>query len=137
MHVRQIRLTTAIIAILLTAACAKKIELKPLPSAGSAKANVHIELTYNRNNTIEVKLSSINDPSTVRSEFTRYVLWVASPDRQHITNAGQLRVDENRRAEITTLTPLRRFTLFITAESAGDVMSPGPDIVFESAEINW
>lgn len=94
-------------------------------------------MTYNRNNTIEVELSKVPLPSTLKDTFTRYVLWVATPDRQRVVNAGQLRVDENHTADITTLTPLRSFILFITAETQGDVVSPGPDIVFETEEINW
>jgi hypothetical protein len=62
---------------------------------------------------------------------------VATPDRQHVINVGQLRVDKGNRADITTVTPLRRFILFITAETSGEVMTPGPDILFETKEINW
>ncbi|MCZ6751280.1 MAG: hypothetical protein O7E51_05560 [Acidobacteria bacterium] len=122
---------------LLGAGCAKKIRFAPFPLRWPGEASARIELTYNRNNTIEVELSKVPLPSTLKDTFTRYVLWVATPDRQRVVNAGQLRVDENHTADITTLTPLRSFILFITAETQGDVVSPGPDIVFETEEINW
>ncbi|MBF8304887.1 MAG: hypothetical protein HW398_75 [Acidobacteria bacterium] len=100
-------------AILLTAACNRQIRLAPLPLARGGEASVRV------------------------AAYTRYVLWVATPDRQTVVNAGQIRVDENRKAEMQTLTPLRDFVVFITAEARGDVTSPGPDMVFQSEAIHW
>ncbi len=126
-----------LVLCLLGAGCAKKIRFTPSPLASAGEASAQIKLTYNRNNTIEVELSKVPLPSTLKDTFTRYVLWVATPDRQRVVNAGQLRVDENNTADITTLTPLRSFILFITAETQGDALTPGPDIIFETEEINW
>ncbi len=133
------KLLTAALGILLLsgAGCAKKIRFTSFPLAQAGEASARVELTYNRNNTIEVELSKVPDPATLKDTFTRYVLWVATPDRQHVVNVGQLRIDENNTADISTLTPLRSFILFITAETRGDAVTPGPDIVFETEEINW
>jgi len=122
---------------LLAAGCAKNVRFTALPLAKGGKANVKVELTYDRNNTLEVKLEGMPEPSSLKAEYTRYVLWAATPDRQDIVNIGQLRVDEEKNATIKTLTPFRTFRLFITAEAAGDVTTPGPDTLFESAEIRW
>lgn len=124
-------------AVVTAAGCAKRVRFNSLPLARSGTGAVRIELTYDRNNNLEVKLSKVQDPSALNTTFTRYVLWVATPDRQHVINAGQLRVDEKSGAAIKTLTPLRKFILFITAETSGDVMTPGPDVLFETKEINW
>jgi len=124
-------------AMLLTAACSRQIRLATLPLARGGEATVRVELTYDRNNTLRIQLSNVADPSALNPAYTRYVLWVATPDRQTTVNAGQIRVDENRRAEMQTLTPLREFVLFITAEARGDVTTPGPDIVFQSEAIRW
>ena len=135
--VNRLLVSTLVVAVLVATGCAKQIKFNPLPLAHDGKATVQIELTYDRNDILLVKLSNVPEPSTLNSKFMRYVLWVATPDRKNIVNAGQLRVDESKRAGIATLTPLRKFILIITAESAGDVMSPGPDIVFETKEIDW
>lgn len=125
------------LAVLISAAgCAKRARFNSLPLARSGTAEVRIELTYNRNNAIIVQLSKVPDPSELNSKYTRYVLWVATPDRRHVINVGQLRV-ENNKADLRTLTPLHRFILFITAETSGEVMEPGPDILFETKEITW
>jgi len=122
---------------ILLAGCMRRIELTPTPAARGGDASVRVDLTYDRNNTLQVELSDVPDPSTLNPAYTRYVLWVATPDRQTVVNAGQLRVMENGTAEIQTLTALREFILFITAETRGDVTSPGPEVIFESSEIRW
>ena len=123
--------------ILFAAGCTRRIQFAPLPVARGGEATVRVELTYDRNNTLLVELSNVPDPSSLNSAYTRYVLWVATPDRQTVVNAGQIRVTEDRSAEIQTLTPHRDFVLFITAEARGDVASPGPDVLFETSEIHW
>ena len=122
---------------LLAAGCARKVRFRPMQLAGKGTAEAKVELTYDRNNTLDVKLSNVPDPSALKAGYTRYVLWAATPDRQHAINIGQLRVDEKKSAEIKTLTPLRSFILFITAETSGDAVTPGPDTVFEAPQTNW
>ena len=117
--------------------CAKQVAFRPTPLAGTGKATAKVELTYDRNNTLEVTLAGVPDPASVNPGYTRYVLWAATPDRQHIVNIGQLRVNETRNAELNTLTPLRNFLLFITVEPSGDVMTPGPDVIFEAPLTAW
>lgn len=124
-------------ALLAGSGCAKRVRFDSFPLARSGSATARIELTYDRNNTLEVKLSEVPVPAEVQANYSRYVLWVATPDRQQVVNAGQLRVDEKKKAAIKTLTPLRNFILFITAEPAGDVLTPGPDVVFQTKEIRW
>ncbi len=123
--------------ILLAGSCQRRIQFSPLPAARGGEASVRVQLTYDRNNTLQLELSNVPDPSTLNATYTRYVLWVATPNRQTIVNAGQIRVTEDHSAEIQTLTPLREFVLFITAETRGDVSSPGPDVLFETQEIRW
>ena len=124
-------------ALLLLTGCAKRVRLTALPLARAATGTVRVQLTYDRNNLLEVELVSVPDPSALNASYTRYVLWAATPDRRQAVNVGQFRVDENRKAKISTLTPFRSFILFITAETHGDTLVPGPDIIFESQQIDW
>jgi len=123
--------------ILIAGGCTRRMQFSRLPAARGGEATVQVELTYDRNNTLLIEMSDVPDPSSLNAAYTRYVLWVATPDRQTIVNAGQIRVTEDRSAKIQTLTPLRDFILFITAEARGDVASPGPDVLFETREIHW
>jgi len=124
-------------AILFAGGCTRQMQLMPLPAARGGKATVEVELTYDRNNTLLIEMSKVPDPTTLNPAYTRYVLWVATPDRKTIVNAGQIRVTEDRSAKIQTLTPLRDFILFITAEERGDAATPGPDVLFETKTIHW
>ena len=133
---RSSNVAVLLIALLATG-CAKNVKFRPLPLAGSGTATAKVELTYDRNNNLEVKLSNVPEPSALKTGYTRYVLWAATPDRQHVVNIGQFRVDEKKNAAIKTLTPLRGFILFITAEAAGDAQTPGPDIIFEAPRTDW
>jgi hypothetical protein len=127
----------ALATTLAAGGCAKRVRLTALPLARGGQATVRVELTYDRNNALQVQLANVPPPDTFNPQYTRYVLWVATPERQSVVNAGQLRVDQNRKAEIRTLTPFRSFVLFITAEAHGEAIQPGPDVVFESGKIQW
>ena len=136
---RQTRISAFLPAALalLALGCVKNVKFKAQQLAGKGTATVKVALTYDRNNILQVKLLNVPDPSTLKPGYTRYVLWAATPDRKTVVNIGQLRVDEKKNAAIQTLTPMRSFILFITAEAAGDATTPGPDIIFESSRIDW
>lgn len=126
-----------LLTVLFASGCAKRVRFEPLPLARGAKATGRVELSYDQNNTLDIRIENLSEPSSINPQYSRYVLWVATPDRQRIVNAGQLRVDESKKAQLKSLTPFREFILFITAESRGDAQSPGPDVVFQSGIIEW
>ena len=133
---RAIIMALLLLPIIL-AGCAKRVRFEALPLAGPATAAARIELTYDRNNNLQVRLLNVPDPSSLNPTYSRYVLWAAMPDRQHVINIGQLRVDEKKKAQIKTLTSLCSFILLVTAEPRGDVMVPGPDTLFQTKQIDW
>lgn len=117
------------------AGCARNVKLKPLPAAKGGGFDVKVSLTFNRNDQIEVKVHG-PDPSEYGPNFTRYVAWVKSPDGSYINNAGQIRMEKGK-GDLITVTPLRKFYLFVTVEEKGDVLKPG-QIVFETPKlIEW
>lgn len=121
---------------LAAAGCARNVRLKALPAARGGQATVRVELTYDRNDLVLIKIQG-PDPSAYGPNYTRYVAWVATPDGAHVINIGQIRV-EGGKGSIQTLTPLRKFRLFLTVEEEGDVMKPGPQVVFEAPkELDW
>jgi len=120
----------------LLAGCARNIKLKPLPAAKGGSASVKVELTYNRNDQVTIKLQA-PEPAAYGPEFTAYVAWVGTPDGKHAINVGRIRV-EGGKGQLVTVTPLRKFLLFLTVEKEGDVMQPGPQVVYEAPkEIEW
>lgn len=118
------------------AGCGRSVRLKPLPLAKGGEVSVRVELTYNRNDQLQIKVQG-PEPTVYGPNYTRYVVWVATPDRAQVTNVGQIRV-EGGKGELRTVTPLRKFHLFLTVEEQGDVLKPGPQVVFEAPkEIEW
>src|SRR5690242_2789347 len=98
-----------LIAMLLLAstACTKSIHLRPIPTlAGNGKAELRVELTYDRNNKLFVAVSGLKDGS--------YVIWTVPVNGEPV-NVGRIRV-EGGKGNIQTLTPLRKFTVMITQE---------------------
>jgi hypothetical protein len=125
-----------LLAYMLSCGCAKQVHLDPQRLAQSGVADARIELNYNRNDAITLKLSHAPAPESINPAGTCYVLWVATPDRRYVINVGRIRVEKGK-AQITTSTPLHRFVLLITAETSGEVMTPSHDLLFESKEIIW
>ena len=133
---RLLAIAGILTAALLPSGCGHNVRLKPLPLAKGGEVTVRVELTYNRNDQLKIKVKAPN-PSVYGPNYTRYVAWVATPDRARVINVGQIRV-ENGKGELQTVTPLRKFHLFLTVEEQGDVLQPGPQVVFEAPkEIDW
>ena len=132
----SLAIASILTATLLLGGCGRTVQLKPLPLAKGGEVTVRVELTYNRNDRLKIKVKAPN-PSAYGANYTRYVAWVATPDRAQVINVGQIRV-ENGKGELQTVTPLRKFHLFLTVEEQGDVLQPGPQVVFEAPkEIDW
>lgn len=130
------RIAALLAASVLLSGCSRAVRLRPLAAAKGGEASVRVELTYDRNDKLTIRISG-PDPSAYGANYTRYVAWVATPDRSHAVNVGQIRMAGNK-GEIQTLTPLRKFHFFISVEEQGDVMKPGPLVVFEAGkEIDW
>ena len=127
------RLLLVALLVLTAGGCKKDIHLRALPSvSGGGKADLRVVLTYDRNNVLTVTLTSVHDG--------RYVVWTVPQGGDHTNdavNVGQIRV-EGGKGKIATLTPLRKFTLFITTEEKGDARKPGPNVVFQTEkDIDW
>jgi len=116
--------------------CARKLQLQALPEAKGGTVDVRVDLTYNRNDRIRLEMK-VPEPAAYGAPYNRYVAWVAPPDRSQVFNVGQIRV-EGGKGKLDTLTPLRKFWLFLTVEEQGDVLKPGSLVVFKSpALIEW
>ena len=129
-------LPLALVMLAALAGCARNVKLHSLPGTKGGYADVHVLLTYNRNDEIEIVLRA-PDPSSYGANYTRYVVWVATPDRKLVTNAGQIRVEKGR-GRLRTLTALHKFWVSITVEERGDTLGPSGPVVFQtSSEIEW
>lgn len=130
------RAAVAVACLLLLTGCKRDVRLQVLPALKGGHAGVHVVLTYDRNNTLEVNLNGVQAPETFGPQFTRYVVWTEVAGSPPV-NVGQIRV-ENGKGKLQTLTPLRRFGILITVEEKGDARQPGSLAVFRtSKEVEW
>ena len=130
------RLLLACALALALTACSRNLRLNPLPAARGGQASLRVQLTYDRNNMLFLKIEG-PDPSAYGPAYTRYVVWVATSGRAGAVNVGQVRV-EGGKGGIQTLSPRRKFFLFVTVEEQGDAEKPGPLVLFEAPkEIDW
>lgn len=109
-----------------TAGCASGTPTVRMVSSAdvpAASGTVKASLTDNGNTALEVEVRHLARPELVQPGATTYVVWARAPggDAQ---NLGALRVDEDLRGTLRTITPLRSFDVFITAESAATAMRP-------------
>lgn len=136
---KKASLVFALISLLALAACRKHLRLEAvpgLPVQATGSADARVVLTYDRNDNIHVHLAGVPAPESFGARYTRYVVWTQPPGGKAV-NVGQIRV-ENGRGSLETLTPLRRFQLFITVEEKGDVQQPGPLVVFRrEKDVEW
>lgn len=122
--------------LMMLAACTRDVRLQNLPALKTGNAGIKVVLTYDRNNTLEVRLSNVQSPESFGSQYTRYVVWTETAGAPPV-NVGQVRVDGGK-GKMQTLTPLRKFGVLITVEEKGDARQPGPLAVFHTdKEIEW
>ena len=124
------RCLCGVLWVLLLVGCKRDIRLQALPALQGGQASLRVVLTYDRNNTLDLRLTDVRAPESYGGPYTRYVAW-AQPSAGVAVNVGQIRVEQGK-GRLWTLTPLRRFYLLITVEEKGDAQQPGPLVVFRT-----
>jgi len=93
------------------------------PEIPAAQGTARASSADNGNTTLEVQVWHLAPPEKVAAGATTYVVW-AREDHGAPQNLGALRVDDDLRGTLKTVTPLHSFAVFITAEPSGTTMSP-------------
>jgi hypothetical protein len=133
---RAFAVAACLLIFLTMAACKRDVRLQRVPPLIAGDAGIRVVLTYDRNNTLELRLSNVQPPESFGAQYTRYVVWTETAGAPPV-NVGQIRV-EGGKGKMQTLTPLRRFGVLITVEEKGDARQPGPLAVFHtSKEVEW
>ncbi|MEP7348141.1 MAG: hypothetical protein ABI877_22940 [Gemmatimonadaceae bacterium] len=133
---KQPRLLTAaaIVAAAATLSCshAQNVRLNVNPDLPAAVSTAKISATDNGNTRIELKVEHLALPGRVAPGTTIYIVWVRGDEAfARPQNIGALKVDSDLNGELTGMTPLRVFELFVTPESSQDVADPtGKRVLF-------
>jgi hypothetical protein len=101
----------------LSCASSKELRLTTSPDIPGAQGTATISATDDANTKIDLTVEHLASPERVAPDATVYIVWVRGnePDAQP-QSLGALRVDDHLKGRISTMTPLREFELYITAE---------------------
>ena len=105
----------ATLSLLLCAACAHKVAFENSPLVPAADAKVKARFDRNQNSMVELDFKHLARAEWLTPPRALYVVW-AEGSNGRLFQLGQLRVNDNRRAQFLGTTPLNHFRLIVTAE---------------------
>ncbi|HEU5059182.1 MAG TPA: hypothetical protein VFU21_21765 [Kofleriaceae bacterium] len=111
---------------LFIAACAghsPEVRMVGSPDVPAAEGVVRATAGEHGNTQLRIFVRHLARPEKVRPDATTYVVWLQPPGEPP-QNMGALKVDEDLRGSLTTVTPLRTFDVFITLERSPTVRAP-------------
>jgi hypothetical protein len=82
---------------------------------------------------IDLQVKHLSEPEKLLPPGYTYVAWVQKSPEDRPRNVGALNVGADLNGELRTMTPLRRFDLFVTDEATSDAAAPaGPRLLWAS-----
>lgn len=102
-----------------------------------ARGNARITRTVDRGTMIELRFARLPDPETLNPPGYTYVAWVQGGRESPPQNVGALILAKDLSGKLRTFTPLRHFTLFVTAEASGDASRPSGLPLFWTNREDW
>lgn len=102
---------------------AKKYPLTAASSVPAARGEVDIGQDKNGNTRVKVEVEHLAAPGNLSPPKTVYVMWFQERGGEAL-NQGQLKIDKKLKATFQTVTPVKSFDLFVTAESDPSIKSP-------------
>ena len=121
---RKLYIICLTFALLCTVAyAAKKYPMTAASIVPGARAEVAIGKDKNGNTRLEMKVQGLANLENLTPRASAYVVWLQERGGNS-ANRGQLKVNKNLKAIFVTVTPLKSFDVFVTAEQ--DPRTDGP-----------
>jgi hypothetical protein len=130
MRTSHITLVTAALALSPITAYARPsifqhaVTMMVSPDIPAAQGKVKFDKTDDGNVAVILSVKYLADPQKLQPPAAIYVVWVSSDKDSPAQNIGALKVDNDREGKLKTVTPLRAFQLFVTAEANGQIQEP-------------
>ena len=103
------------------------VNLISAPEVPGAQGRVDAKLDKNGNAKLKITVEHLADPQQLSPPAAAYVVWTRSEGSSKAANIGTLKVDRNLKGALETVSALRSFDLFITAEDSPIVDAPSGD----------
>lgn len=94
------------------------------PAVPAAQGHAKFGKAPNGNTSIDLTVKHLADPQNLTPPAASYVVWLRASKDAAAQNIGALTVDKNLVGTLKTVTALRAFDLFVTAEGSGQVQWP-------------
>lgn len=114
----------ALATLLLPAGCAGPQKVSTSPAMPAAEGTLRCEKAANDNTGIDLKVKHLANPDRLTPPASAYVVWTKIDKDAPPQNIGALAVDSDLNGRLKTVTAMRRFELFVTAEASGQVTTP-------------
>ncbi len=109
----------------------KKFPLTATAAVPAARGSIDTGKDKNGNTKLKVEAEHLADPGKLTPPRTVYVVWFQEKGGEPAMQ-GQLRTDKNLKGSFQTVTPLKNFDVFITAESDPSAKQPAGTEVFRA-----
>jgi hypothetical protein len=115
-------------------AIAKKYPLTADKSVPAARGQVDIGRDKNGNTKVEVQVEHLAAPENLTPPRTAYVVWFQERGSEPL-NQGALKPNKSLKATFKSITPLKSFDVFVTAEADANTKAPsGAEILRASVQ---
>jgi hypothetical protein len=117
-------------ALLCTVAyAAKKYPMTAASIVPGARAEVAISMDKNGNTRLRMRVQHLANLENLTPRAAAYVVWLRERGGNS-ENQGKLKMDKNLKATFETVTPLKSFDVFVTAEQDFRAKGPsGPEVL--------
>lgn len=106
------------------AACGTTAHLQNTPTVAAAQGSVKVKSGDNGNHRVKLDVKHLAPVNEIRADASTYVVWIQPEGATTAQNMGALQVDKDREAKLETVTPYKKFDLFVTAEPSTTVAQP-------------
>ena len=108
---------------------AKKYPMTAAPIVPGARAEISISQDKNGNTRLKMKVQHLANLENLTPRAAAYVVWLRERGG-NAENQGQLKMDRNLKATFESVTPLKSFEVFVTAEQDARTKDPsGPEVL--------
>lgn len=106
-----------------TIAAAKKYPFTADKSVPAARGQVDVGRDKNGNTKVEIEVEHLAAPENLTPSRTGYVVWFQERGAEP-SNQGALKPNKDLKATFKSITPLKSFDVFVTAESDPNAKAP-------------
>lgn len=117
---------TSLAVAALLAGCASRPTMKMESGERIPAAEGHVAAKQgdNGNTKVQVAVKHLAKPEQVEEEASTYVVWAQDANGGDVYNLGALQLNDNLEGKLDTITPLKRFDVFVTAEPVATTRYP-------------